>query len=847
MVFSDGAHVFIRDAAKVWIAGKVIGKDAKDPRVYSIGCDNGSGMLKKISVEESDMLIADGDFLQRMSLYTDVAQIKDGANDAAILALLRHRFGLNDNYTDAYGLLLCITPSVAAEKPADPVAYQWQGANEPFFNSPHLPPHPYQVANRARRELLEAVAAASGAGTKHGVERHVVLQGGSSCDDQAQLLLEFFEAASDESATRERVQAVRGHVHTVLMALGQDRTHSEQCHVKYSCVFDDKGGLQAVEYEALLLNKSLLSTPGRPCFGVLYDLLDARLDQELQLPPGGISAFPILLPRGNEGDGPAEVTRALARVNQLSAALQGLGLSAGETNKVFGLLGAVLHLSTASMNPDAAGEVLFSSTSPATIASLLGLVNPETEGAAALIAYLQMPFKKGDLEKYPEELCMSRVCALSAAVYEGILTLVLQRANSAQKSAGGETTGQHRIHVLGIRANLREGSDLDTLLHNTVSESAQAAFAKALLPDQAASEASVEVSSLLLSEGAAGSRGVLAILDNISSKTVGDAKYLLSGGLRSVTESLCSSHARLSLESSGESFAIQHAHGLNNTYSVHRMLGKNNHAAMRDKALELLASSEAALVKELGQALPLKRKFATEEVRQVCGLVAAAFAQPVSNCIVIASRENIGSELDSVWLHKQVQQLRLAGFAVAQAALYPTHGSTFKAEGSAFSEGGVSLAKKASHDAKVDAINAMTSLGLGSSHPPATPQRRVKAPKTPQDLSAQKIQRLTRRIQAKSRIQVLHQAAEAGNLPILRSMLAARPETLYALDKTHDFCSLHHAALRGGRIEVLQMVGVRPQDVVIKVRSPCLCIYYLYSKNSLHQKYSICKFSFLSP
>ena len=815
--------MFVKDASKVWVAGKVIGKT--NAGVYSVGCENGSGMLKKVSAEEGDMVAADGDFLQRMGLYTDVAQIK-GVNDAAILALLRHRFGLNDNYTDAYGLLLCISPPLAAPKPADPAAYQWQGANPPFFNPPHLPPHPYQVANRARRELLEAVAASSaaaaaggdaGAGNKQ-VERYVVLknEGSSSCDDQAQLLLEFFEVASSDSAALARMRAVRGHVHTVLAALGQDRTQSEQCHVKYSCIFDDEGSLQAVEYEALLLNKSLLSTPGRPCFGALHDLLDAGLEnQELQLPSGGISAFPILLPRGNEGDGAEAKASALARVNQLSAALQGLGLSAGETIKVVGLLSAVLHLSTASMDSEAVGGVSFSSASVATIASLLGLLDPENEGAAALTEYLKLPFKKGDFENYREQLCMGRVHALSAAIYEGVLALVLQRANSAQKAAGGKVSGQQRIHVLSMRANLLEGSDLDTLLHNAVSESTQVAFAKAMLLDHADQEVSADVSSLLLSEGAAGSRGVLSVLDNISSKTVCDVKYLLSSGLGSPTENLCSGHARMSLDRES-GFVIQHAHGITNTYSVNLLLSQNNHKAMRDKAVELLATSEAPLVKEAAQALPLQRKFATEEARQVCSLFATALSQPISNCILVASRDNASSELDSTWLQRQVQQLCLTHFAAAQGALHPTHGTIFKADGGTFSEGGVSLDEKAGHKAKVDAINAMTSLGLGL-HPPATPQRRVKAPKTQEYLSAQKIQRLTRRIQAKSRIQVLHQAAEAGNLPRLRTMLAARPETLYALDKTHDFCSLHHAALRGGRIEVLQMVGVQPQDVVIKV------------------------------
>ena len=63
---------------------------------------------------------------------------------------------------------------------------------------------------------------------------------------------------------------------------------------------------------------------------------------------------------------------------------------------------------------------------------------------------------------------------------------------------------------------------------------------------------------------------------------------------------------------------------------------------------------------------------------------------------------------------------------------------------------------------------------------------------------------------------MLHQAAEDGDLQLLKTMLAVRPETLYALDKAKDFCSLQHAALRGGRPEVLSLVGMRPVDVIIK-------------------------------
>ena len=791
--FADGSSVFMRHPEKMWMAAKVVGKDSKIAGAYNVSFDGGNGMLKKTSVSNKDLVAADANFHQRVALYTDVAQIKE-ADDAAILELLRHRFETGNKYTDVCSLLLAVAPTIGVEKPVDPVAYQWEGDNPPLFNSPHLAPHPYQVANRALRGLQDALKCGGGGGTvREAVDKFVVVKG-ASCDDcEANLLLEFFEASEAPSPTVDRLRAVRKSVGTVMNALG---ISSGQAHyaAKYAAVFGDEGGLQLVEYSTLFLEKSTLAR-GACWFNVFYDLLGGLGDaQRAKL------FLPATAQELGALEGPAaEGASRRARLDALAAALKVLGCSSEDVSTIWSALAAVMHLLSASM--DSTGAALdFASTSTANIAFLLSM--PEE----ALLANLNAPYKKDTIQKnmgYAEEMLLGRTYALAAALYEGIIAFALGKACTSQTPEGTQP-GRHRITVVSMRHqdfNERDGTTpgLDALLSNTISECLQRDFTKMLFRERPASGASADadfnaaVTALLLQEGSAGSRGMLAVLDSISGKTVGDCKFLISGGFGSEIENFCTSHTsyRTAAPREGErsdAFLVTHSHGQEVTYSVRLMLAKNNHEAMRKPAMALLSASQMPLIAAAAACLP-ERSFATEEARAVCALLEQAFAAPCDVIEVLLRRTadggrnpnpnpnpnpnrtaDGGSGLNSAWLLRRIQQLRLTDFAAVQGALHPGAASVFKTEKPAkkadnvADKGGVSQTQKSAPDTKEGAgatPSLVLEIPINTINTPS-PQRKVKPGKTPQDKSAQKVQRLVRSKQAKTRIQVRAASMYAG-------------------------------------------------------------------------------------
>jgi hypothetical protein len=70
-----------------------------------------------------------------------------------------------------------------------------------------------------------------------------------------------------------------------------------------------------------------------------------------------------------------------------------------------------------------------------------------------------------------------------------------------------------------------------------------------------------------------------------------------------------------------------------------------------------------------------------------------------------------------------------------------------------------------------------------------------------------------RRLKLSRRAASLFAACEQGDLLAIRTALAANPSDAQLRDRSRRYCTLHHAAIRGGQLEALKLLGLTMKDV----------------------------------
>jgi len=92
--------------------------------------------------------------------------------------------------------------------------------------------------------------------------------------------------------------------------------------------------------------------------------------------------------------------------------------------------------------------------------------------------------------------------------------------------------------------------------------------------------------------------------------------------------------------------------------------------------------------------------------------------------------------------------------------------------------------------------------------------------------AVEKMQRKFREILYRMRVIKLHDALEAGDLNTVRIILSRRPKDGKLLDRTREFCTALHSALKGGSVDMVKLVGVKPWDVIAKDAGQHSCAHY---------------------
>lgn len=388
-----------------------------------------------------------------------------------------------------------------------------------------------------------------------------------------------------------------------------------------------------------------------------------------------------------------------------------------------------------------------------------------------------------------------------------------------------------------------------------------------------------QVHSLLFSNEEDG-RGILEVLDSCSSKTVGDETFLLKGGLdkeRFVSSHPCYERKeespplfRVEHNRAGSNS------GLWVQYDVRGMLGANNLVLFRGSTsgvnalMELESSSSDIKVIMQAQLKSSTSGTGVAKLISLCDDVLAPIFTADSPLIVHCMRMPAG-DTGHAYLLEQLTRggSDLVNVAASRAAGFPleiskeeflvkfrsipgsggnvddTFGSVGVISGGVHyivtsddkvrikDDGTIDNLIRAVHplhhgggfgaeyattdgrrgvvDAKILALKAVENLTKTPNVP-----RVVKGPRTPQDISAEKIQRLVRRFTSNSRVQTLHKAIEDGDIAKVKFLLTAHPEDVRTINKAQEYCSVHHSALKSGSLEMLQTIGLRPVDVISK-------------------------------
>jgi len=98
----------------------------------------------------------------------------------------------------------------------------------------------------------------------------------------------------------------------------------------------------------------------------------------------------------------------------------------------------------------------------------------------------------------------------------------------------------------------------------------------------------------------------------------------------------------------------------------------------------------------------------------------------------------------------------------------------------------------------------------------------------------EKIKGFLRNMIMQRRVSHLFNAVVNGEQDIVITTLRRRPELLTALDKSNEFMTLQHAALKVGRADMVRLLGVTPLTVMLKDAGDNSCAHYAAIKPSLN-------------
>ena len=88
------------------------------------------------------------------------------------------------------------------------------------------------------------------------------------------------------------------------------------------------------------------------------------------------------------------------------------------------------------------------------------------------------------------------------------------------------------------------------------------------------------------------------------------------------------------------------------------------------------------------------------------------------------------------------------------------------------------------------------------------------------------IKNVIRNMLHRKRNKQIIEAVSNGDTEQVMNMLRRRPELIKTLDSTQDYCTLHHAALKGGSFEMLKLLGCSPKTVCIKDAGEHSAVHY---------------------
>ena len=731
------------------------------------------------------------------------------------------------------------------------------------------PPHLFKLANRALRQLFRHIAHAPSVPQT----QSILLYGeeGSGKSFSARKILSFLLAVD--------AKVSEGHPHSTATVINEAMIdHAEIITQSFGCVgtstrfvaqtvatYNEDHVLQTVSFVPHLLERARLFPHGvsgqhnnnKSSFNVFYQLLagaPSDLLQALHLPNVYLDALATipLLSSSSSHPGSAQPAHK-ANYTSLCEALtspSGCALSSDQVTNVWNSVAAVLHLSSIMVSAEDASISFSSGCSAADIEHLLSM----SEGS--LVQFLTAPFKK-DHERFQAPLFKARCLGLASTVYEAVFNFLLSHVCGGGATAATATTavaaGVHSLSILEVSTTSYTAGTADALLLNALSDSVAREYSHKLLPESHQSSAVGEPLHASL----------LAAIESTAAKTVGDEPYLITVLGAGKEYPAITTHASFSVAAAGDAFEVKNMVAAGNSkssgaavsYSIVGMLGAFNVEVTTPPASLLLLPAFP-----LAAPTPATTRFrATEDLlKQVFSFSSSdqplivhhlrkdeagkqlleELCRPGTDMVSLCEERSKGFPIVipmTEFMHKFEGIVAGGGTVEEILASVGAHEGSWVLQGSSSSssssairlkdDGTVEALVMAAHEhheaasshhphggvgaAKIQALRVMESLGFKS---PAKPAVR----RTAKDESAEKIQRFVRRTQSKVRVQTLHQAVSQGDMVRVRSMLSQNPSDIRTVDKTQEYCTLQHTALRSGSLPMLQLLGLRPIDVLIK-------------------------------
>ena len=355
---------------------------------------------KAVTLKKTDTHLLDESHLDSLD---DLCQMNN-LHEGPLLQMLRRRLLNNQIYTYSSDVLISVNPYATIPGLYDePLRYlaptddddEDEGGDESKMRARNtaLPPHVYEIAHNALRELTRERKSSAGPAPSQSII--VSGESGAGKTEASKHAMQFLIKANEVTcALAEQGRGGGGgggdkgngamtdlgsHMKEVLLqssvafeSFGNAQTvrndNSSRFGKYIKLQYTSDGLLAAAETETFLLEKSRLVSVGRGerNYHVFYQLLcgmDAASKQALCL-GGGVGQFKILAAEGDAGPSPQAAAADKEGFDALSTALTALGCSQLELSAIWALLAALLHLGNVSCrrvsdNEDEVCEVRF--------------------------------------------------------------------------------------------------------------------------------------------------------------------------------------------------------------------------------------------------------------------------------------------------------------------------------------------------------------------------------------------------------------------------------------------------------------------------------------------------------